>query len=157
MKSFYVSETNGNRCKRQARFLSLVILAFLVGCAGQLGTESPLKNEPRTWKFRHPPSVIQKAATQTLEKKGFKIKVNDADAGLIETKYLQLRNIRDRVILRLKKAEVGFTAVTCHILREKKSLLSSNWEPDDKVDFRFYRDLKSDIEFFIYRTIYDKY
>lgn len=157
MKSFYVSETNGNCCKRQARFLSVVLLAFLVGCAGQLGTENPLKNEPRTWKFRHPPKVIQEAAAETLRKKGFKIKVNDADKGLIETRHLQLKNIRDRVILRLKKAESGFTAVTCHILREKQSLLGSEWEPEENVSYKFYRDLKSDIEFFIYRIIYEKY
>jgi len=142
------------RDKRGRRAIQWVILILLGGCC-LAGVEPKSKRETEVRELDHDFKLVYSAVLHVLSARGYEISLEDPEAGLIETRWLEGKYNRTKARVEVKPLGRGRTLVSLGIRLEQKGLTGGEWKPA-KVRMSVYEQLFDEIDLQTYREYFYK-
>ena len=145
---------------------SRTLLVLLVGmilllphCTKPLShKQTMVGNQPQKKVFRLKPDVVKEGIKRALNKKKFKLDVNQSHELHLQTEWLEERDgsYRSMVVADLRRISKTKTELTLMMYLEKRLVFLNKWKPMDEIGEDTYRVLLGDIEMECYRVLYDR-
>ena len=120
--------------------------------------QTMVDNQPQKKVFRLKPDVVREGIKRALNKKKFKLDVNQSNDLHLQTEWLEERDrsYRSMVVADLKPISKSKTELTLMMHLEKRLVFLKKWKPMDEIAEDTYRILLGEIEMECYRALYDR-